>query len=210
MSYPAELSKIYKDIEADSRFEHMRSMGVHLDGPPVRLVGGHGPLNPKLMLIGEAPGKMENATLVPFVGSAGYNLTRILEEEGIDRNDVYLTNIVKYWPREEMQNDKEEWYWKTRTPTEDEIEASREYIEQEISVVDPAYIGLCGRSAVGGFFPEYNKIALFNGSLIERRFVPLFHPAVLSYTPQRKNEVQAGYHKLAGYMKATNGDDEAA
>lgn len=202
MSYPEDLTRIYEEIAVDPKFDHLREHdGVHLNGPAVKLVGGHGPMRPKLMLIGEAPGKMENATLVPFVGSAGYNLTKILEDEAIERNHVFLTNVVKYWPRVEASNDKDEWYWKTRTPTDAEIEASREYIEQEIAAVDPEFIGLCGRSAVGCFFPEYNRIALYNGTLIEERFVPLFHPAVLSYNAGRKNEVQSGYHKLAEYMK---------
>lgn len=194
MAYPSELASIYDEISKDPRFDHMRGSGVHL-------VGGHGPLNAKLMLIGEAPGKMENARRIPFIGSAGANLIKILGHEEIDINEVFLTNVVKYWPWGNEKRANGELYKKTRTPTEDEIAASREYIGREIEAVNPDIIGLCGRTAVGCFFEQYNKIALYNGTLIEGRFVVLFHPAVLTYSPHRSNEVQRGYHKLAGYIK---------
>jgi uracil-DNA glycosylase len=193
MSYPVGLAEIYEDYAADPRFNHMRKTNI-------KLVGGHGPLNPLLMLIGEAPGEMENATAIPFLGPAGVALNRLLEDEGIDRNATFLTNTVKYRPVNEFSTGRGDIIYKNRTPTFDEISASRDYIKREIEVVQPLIIGLCGRVALQCFYPEYKVITQVQGQLLDDMFVPLLHPAVVNYSPDRKNEVRQGYHKLANYM----------
>jgi uracil-DNA glycosylase len=188
------LHGIYSQYHVDLTFEHMRASGINF-------VGGHGPLEPKLMLIGEAPGKMENARLVPFVGAAGKQLSELLRRDvGISIAEVFVTNIVKYWPFEVRENAKGEEYKATRTPTSDEIEASRAYLFKEIDIVKPEIIGLCGRSAAQAVIPEFAKIGLYNGDLIDDKYVPLFHPAMMGHAPHREAEIRRGYMKLGEYM----------
>jgi uracil-DNA glycosylase len=91
LSKKDELQALYEDYMIDERFEHFRDLHKNF-------VPGMGPLSPKLMLVGEAPGRMENAKRLPFVGQAGINLANLLEDVGIDQYNVFMTNVLKYWP----------------------------------------------------------------------------------------------------------------
>lgn len=177
------LNEMYQD---DPRFIHFRELNKNF-------VPGDGPVDAKLILVGEAPGRMENAKRTPFVGPAGINLTNLLEDVKIDESLVYKTNVVKYWPPI-----RENSY----TPTEEEIEASREYLMDEISIIDPIIIGLCGRTSIHAVFPELSNVWAHHGTLLEGKFVPLYHPAVISYNPQKKPSVREGYMKLKAYLDA--------
>lgn len=98
-------------------------------------VPGEGPPNAKVMLVGQNPGTEEAETGRPFVGRAGKYLTRVLLENGIRREDLYITNIVKHITP------------KNRRPLNDEIEACLPYLEAEISIVKPKVIVLLGKAA---------------------------------------------------------------
>lgn len=180
-----DLRNLYLEYKEDPRFDHMKVPGH-------RMVGGTGPLNPRLMLIGEAPGKLENARGVPFVGRAGENLMNILEDVGIDAHEVYLTNAVKFLPL-----DKER---KIRAPSMAEMEASREYLSREIDIVNPKVVGLCGRVPLMTVLPGAGPWKAIHGHLLHNRFVPLYHPAFITYRPERKSDVKAGYRKLKSYV----------
>src|SRR5882757_8539088 len=91
MSKEAAMLKLNRSYERDGAFAHLRAHS--------RFVPGDGPLDARVMLIGEAPGRTENAEGRPFVGRAGALLDRMLEEYGgVRREYVYVTNIVKYRP----------------------------------------------------------------------------------------------------------------
>lgn len=174
------LQELNLEYMNDSKFEHMRKEGIHF-------VPGAGPINPKIMLIGEAPGRLENARQIPFLGRAGINLANILDDVNIDMHEVYLTNAVKYLPTGE-----------SKTPSLREIEASRPYLLREIEIVNPGIIGLCGRIAMQTVTPEIsNKIKEMHGKLYNSRYIPLYHPAVITYNPSRKAEVRSGYAQLS-------------
>lgn len=182
-----ELDNLYKKYKEDHRFEHLRRVGRNF-------VPGLGLLNSKILIIGEAPGKMENAYKVPFVGRAGKNLSQLLDEVGIKDEDVFYTNTVKYYPLQQSDG--------SYTPVEDEIVASREYLLKEIEIVNPLVVGMCGRAAIHTVFPAINNVFHRHGELLENKFVPLYHPAVISYQPYRKHMVKEGYTKLAAYAAA--------
>jgi len=156
-------------------------------------VPGRGPLNCDIMLVGESPGTIENANRQPFVGRAGNNLTNILTDVGIDPYDVYMTNVVKYWPRPEVPGAK-------RLLTEQEIKASREYLQEEIDIVDPLIVGLCGRFAIQAIYPDKTEVFADHGDLLDGRFVCLYHPAVLSYDKTKRDLLLQGYGKLKTYV----------
>ncbi len=98
-------------------------------------VPGEGPLKTKVMLVGQNPGADEDETGRPFVGRAGKFLTKVLAENGIKREDVFITNIVKHIS---PQN---------RKPYADEVAACLPYLNTQISVIKPKIIVLLGASA---------------------------------------------------------------
>ena len=98
-------------------------------------VPGEGPLNAKVMLVGQNPGTDEDETGRPFVGRAGKFLTKVLAENGIKREDVFITNIVKHISPH------------NRKPYPDEVAACLPYLNRQISVIKPKIIVLLGASA---------------------------------------------------------------
>jgi DNA polymerase len=98
-------------------------------------VPGEGPLNAKVMLIGQNPGANENETGRPFVGRAGIFLNKVLAENGMKREDFFITSIVKHVSP------------KNRKPYADEVAACLPYLTTQISVIKPRIIVLLGESA---------------------------------------------------------------
>jgi DNA polymerase len=98
-------------------------------------VPGEGPAKARVMLVGQNPGAEENETGKPFVGRAGKYLTQVLAEHGINRADLYITNIVKHITP------------KNRYPYNDEIKACLPYLEAQISIIKPEVVMLFGKAA---------------------------------------------------------------
>src|SRR3954453_7526534 len=106
--------------------------GCHLWQGATQTVFGEGAAGARLMLVGEQPGDREDRAGQPFVGPAGRELDRALEEVGIDRSDVYVTNVVKHFAFEERGRRRLH-----RTPKRFEIEACKPWLEEELRVVGP-------------------------------------------------------------------------
>jgi len=183
------LHDLYTRIHNDPVFEDLRSTGSNF-------VGGQGPFRePELMLIGEAPGKLENANKIPFVGIAGKNLNELLMKVNLNPRNIFITNIIKYWPQDSESN--------TRKPSKKEMEAARPYIMEEIEILNPMFVGLMGDTAIRTILSEQEyegNVYSVNGKIFDDRFVALYHPAVLSYSPEKKAQVFEGYRKLKGYI----------
>ena len=141
------------------------------------IVLGSGNANAKIMLIGEGPGADEDREGLPFVGKAGKLMNFALEGIGIDRNNLYITNIVKCRPP------------KNRDPEADEIEACIEYVKNQIQVIKPKIIVLLGKIALQNILgPEY-KITSSRGKWIEKDgifYLPTWHPAALLRDENKK------------------------
>ena len=114
------------------------------------LVMGDGSPDAKLMFIGEAPGKNEDEQGLPFVGAAGKFLNEMLEGIGLQRGDVYITNIVKYRPPN------------NRDPQPEEKQAFWPYLAQQIQIIKPLIIITLGRHSMEYFLPGF-KISLCHG-----------------------------------------------
>lgn len=133
------------------------------------------PDSAKYILIGEAPGENEDLTGTPFVGRAGKLLNEFLAQVGISReNDLYIINTVKCRPP------------KNRVPTDVEKLACRDYIETQISVVDPKVIILCGATALKSFYQIKTPISKIRGEWLEievkdkkYKAMAIFHPSYL-------------------------------
>ena len=141
-----------------------------------RFVPGQGNPDACLMLIGEAPGKDEDEQLLPFVGRSGKLLTKILEIAGINRKDVYISNIVKYRPPN------------NRKPLITEIDAQKPILLKEIEIIKPTVICTLGSSSLEGLLGtndfSITKIRgipqLFHGIPL----IPTYHPAYILRSPK--------------------------
>lgn len=146
---------------------------------------GEGDLNTKVMLIGEAPGYNEDKEGRPFVGQAGKMLNEtLLKIAGLERNQVYITNVVKCRPPE------------NREPAEDEVEACFPYLNVQIQSIRPKLIITLGNIATATLFRKFNlKPAsmsqihgkVFNVSTLSYgslKIIPSYHPATALYNPR--------------------------
>ena len=141
-------------------------------------VPGKGNQNADVVFIGEAPGKSEDLNGEPFIGTAGKKLNDALENVGLTRNSVYITNIVKCRPP------------KNRIPTEIEKTLCSNYLEDELAIINPKIICLLGNtpfySILGG-----KEISKNHGKFVfkdNRKYFITFHPAATIYN-QKLGEV---------------------
>jgi uracil-DNA glycosylase len=145
-------------------------------------VFGEGPAKADLMLIGEQPGDQEDRTGHPFVGPAGRLLDRALDEAGIDRSRVYVTNVVKHFswePRGKRRIHKK--------PRAGEVAACRPWLDAEIALVRPRGIVLLGATAAQAVLGREFKVTEHRGELLDSPLAPLVlatvHPSSLLRAP---------------------------
>ena len=147
---------------------------------------GTGPKHAKIMIVGEAPGEQEDNSGKPFQGRSGKLLNEMLEAAGIDRKDVYITNITKCHPPE------------NRNPTTTEVKACKPYLDHEIATVKPQFIMTLGATALKGLTKKA-KITELHGQIIEYngvKLVPTFHPAAALRDPARIDPLRKDIVKL--------------
>jgi len=139
------------------------------------LVFDDGPSSADLMLVGEAPGRLEDTVGRPFVGRAGTLLNTMLFEIGVRRGDVYVTNVVKHRPTNRIRG-----VLKNRTPSEDEIKACKPWLDEQIELVNPRLIVSLGNVPTQAILGTKEKIGRIHGRP-ERRdgrtIIPTYHPA---------------------------------
>jgi uracil-DNA glycosylase family 4 len=139
---------------------------------------GEGPLNTRLAIVGEAPGKQEIEQGRPFVGRAGKLLDKILEEAGIDRSEVYVTNIVKVRPTKESGGRT-----KNRPPRAGEIEEGFEVLGSELRLVKPSALVLLGSTSAKALIKKSFTLKSERGdwfdSEIDIPALATYHPAYL-------------------------------
>lgn len=140
-----------------------------------QLVMGDGNLDADIVFIGEAPGKKEDEMGVPFVGASGRFLNVMLDAASLERDDVYITNIVKYRPPN------------NRDPSPEEKIAFLPYLMRQLKIIQPKVIITLGRHSMECFLPKA-KIAEQHGVPTEIThgdsswlLVPLYHPAAALY-----------------------------
>ena len=131
-----------------------------------KAVPGEGPASAEILLVGEGPGREEDRTGRPFVGRAGSVLDRCLEEAGIERSRVFITNVVKCRPPE------------NRRPKRKEVEACRIYLDAQIELLQPRTVILMGNAAARAVL-DVEGIGELRGRVIRGRFLVTFHPAAV-------------------------------
>ena len=144
------------------------------------LVMGDGNIDADIVFIGEAPGKNEDEQGLPFVGAAGKFLNEMLAAAGLERSDVYITNIVKYRPPN------------NRDPLPEEKQAFWPYLARQLEIINPKAIVTLGRHSMEFFLPEA-RISQVHGHAFKKKvtyhdkkdhdwlIIPLYHPAAALY-----------------------------
>jgi uracil-DNA glycosylase family 4 len=150
-------------------------------------VPGEGQISAKIMFIGEAPGRSEDEKGKPFVGAAGRILDDLLKKAGIERSQVFITNIVKCRPPN------------NRVPEEDELIACRPYLDRQIALIKPKVICILGRTAYSSILGG-SSITANRGKIVERsgqKYFSTFHPAAVIYNKKLLFTLEADLKKLA-------------
>ena len=149
----------------------------HLVATRTQVVFGVGTVHAELMLIGEAPGLDEDKEGEPFVGAAGQLLTKIIEATGLDRDKVYIANILKCRP------DTPGKVYGNRKPRPEEMETCFPWVKRQIEIIQPKVMVALGGTAVEGLLGKMpSGITRLRGNWQEYRGVPVmptFHPSYL-------------------------------
>ena len=165
-------------------------------------VFGEGPLDAKIMLIGEAPGYHESIEGRPFCGAAGKILDELLDFVGIKRKDVYITNLVKLRP------------FNNRDPKPEEIKSFAPYLSKQIEIIKPKIICTLGNYSTTFIFQKYGLedklqgISKIHGKIFEVenlfqkiKIIPFYHPAVATYNPNMKEILKRDFKVLEKFKK---------
>ena len=167
------LQKLRKKIEEikNCKLKENASNLVFSDGNP----------NSKVMIIGEGPGANEDKEGFPFVGRAGQLLDKMLNAISLNRDNVYITNVVNYRPPE------------NRKPTEKEVDRYLPYLKEHIQIIKPKIILLLGSTAMNAILKNTDVISKMRGKWYEIEINDLklysivsFHPAYLLRQPDQK------------------------
>lgn len=149
-------------------------------------VPGAGPVDAEVMFIGEGPGFHEDQQGLPFVGASGQFLDELLANAGIDRESVYISNVVKCRPPG------------NRDPKPEEVEACKPYLDRQIELINPKVIVTLGRHSMARAFPN-DKISRVHGQprqVGEQVYFPMYHPAAALHQPSLRQTVEADFNRL--------------
>ena len=184
------LEQLKKDIQGCKKCDLAKNR--------TNIVFGNGNEKARLMLIGEGPGKDEDLQGVPFVGSAGQLLNKILEAADINRDDVYIANIVKCRPPN------------NRVPNRKEVVACLPWLWQQLEIIKPKIIVLLGSTALKNLIKPDALITKFRGEwMISKsgvKIMPTYHPAALLRDPSKKKQVWEDFKKIRDEYKKINKD----
>jgi DNA polymerase len=165
------------------------------------IVLGSGDVNSKIVLIGEAPGAKEVEFKKPFVGQAGKYLEEFLNILQLNREDIYITNTVKFRPTRKSSKTGKDI---NRAPTSKEIERFKQYLFDEIQIIDPNIIVTLGNVPLKAVIENKNlQISSIHGQLIkgmindkQYNIFPLYHPAAVIYRKELKEVYLNDLNKL--------------
>lgn len=155
------------------------------------LVFGEGNEKATLMFVGEGPGYDEDVQGRPFVGKAGQLLTKIIQSIHLQREDVYIANVIKCRP---PQN---------RNPEPDEIESCHPFLMKQIGTIQPKIICALGTFAAQTLLKTNAKITGLRGKFYDLtgiKVFPTYHPAYLLRNPERKREVWEDMKKISEWL----------
>jgi DNA polymerase len=188
VSRAARLEAIAQEILAH------RPCGFECCEAATNLVPGEGAPDAAIVVVGEAPGASEDRQGRPFVGQAGRSLDKLLAEAGLEREDVFITNVVKGRPPG------------NRDPKADEVAHSWPWLEAQLDVIAPELVVPLGRHALRRFAPEL-KIGEVHGTAVEaggRRLFPLYHPAAALHNRSLQATLEQDARQLGEHLRQTS------
>lgn len=155
------------------------------------IVLGEGNINAKIMFIGEGPGADEDKQGLPFVGKAGQLMNKAFQALGINREEIYIANIVKCKPPS------------NRVPEEDEAQACLNYLRNQVVLIKPEIIVLLGSTALKTILGKEYGITAVRGKWMEKngiKYMPTWHPAALLRDENKKIEFWQDLKELKKYL----------
>ena len=153
-------------------------------------VPGEGPENPKIMFIGEGPGFYEDQQARPFVGPAGKFLEELLSTIGLDRSDVYITNVIKCRPPG------------NRDPLPEEVQACKSWLDSQIDMLKPSLIVTLGRHSMARFFPS-QTISRIHGTAKKvggQMVFAMYHPAAALHQQRLRDTLIEDMKKIPAVL----------
>ena len=162
-------------------------------------VVGEGSLDSPVVFVGEGPGRKEDETGRPFVGSAGKLLDQLLARIGLDRSEVYITNVVKCRPPG------------NRRPKSGEIRTCAPYLDEQLAAISPRVVAPMGNSAAAHLLRRYGlgraSIGEIHGRALDAEapwgravLFPLYHPAAVLYNRGLEAELTGDFESLGGLL----------
>jgi uracil-DNA glycosylase len=184
-----QLVELYREVRTCERCPLFRTR--------TQAVFGAGNADADLMFVGEAPGAQEDAQGTPFVGRAGKLLDELLGENGLNREDVFIANVLKSRPPG------------NRDPQPDEIDACKPYLFRQVELIEPTVICTLGNFATKLLTRSNAGITRVHGSPQVHRLggrsvhiFPIFHPAAGLRTPSVKEKLREDFAKLPALLAA--------
>jgi uracil-DNA glycosylase len=180
---PSELTELHARIRACTL------CGLH--ATRTQAVPGTGPVPAEIMIVGEAPGFNEDMQGHPFVGAAGKLLDTLLEQIGLSRQQVFITNVLKCRP---PQN---------RDPMPNEAEACLPYLRRQFVLVRPKAVLILGRHALERMLPGVGGISRVHGQIFVRSgvaFMPCYHPAAALHNGGLLADLQRDFDRVREYL----------
>lgn len=165
------------------------------------VVPGEGDPEARIMFIGEGPGRDEDLQGRPFVGRSGELLTRMIRAIGLEREQVYICNVVKCRP---PQN---------RNPEPDEAAACLNYLRAQVALVRPKVIVLLGKIACRYTLQQEISVMRDHGKWFERKgvwFMPTYHPSALLRDPTKKRDAWEDFQKIRDKLSEIRAEGEQA
>jgi uracil-DNA glycosylase family 4 len=150
------------------------------------VVPGEGPVDAKIMIVGQAPGREEDLQGRPFVGRAGKFLNHLLEITQIDRKEIFITSSLKCFP---LIN---------RKPTKKEIKTCLPYLKEQIEIINPQKFILLGEVAFKVFFPK-ERLKKIQGKWVRKdnkEFFAAYHPAAGIRFPKIRKILEKDFRKI--------------
>jgi uracil-DNA glycosylase len=157
-----------------------------------KAVPGEGPLDAKVMFVGEGPGQNEDEQGRPFVGAAGKLLTELLESIGLKRSEVFITNIVKCRPPN------------NRAPRKSEVETCNPYLESQMKLIKPQIVCALGTPAITTLLGQEYSASRAHGKPVSKEkmtILPMYHPAAALYDATLKEVLAADFKILKNWLE---------
>lgn len=154
-------------------------------------VPGTGPATARIMAVGEGPGETEDRLGQPFVGAAGNVLNKLLVGIGLQREDVYITNVVKCRPPG------------NRDPEPAEVDTCSPFLDAQVEIIRPDVILILGRHALVRLLPGSASITRLHGQKVirgDRLYVPLYHPAAALYNGSLMRTLEEDMQRVRSYL----------